>query len=198
MKLSKPEMKNLILEIFPLLSTEDIDFFLEITTYKNVRKGKIITDKVNNPNQMFFILEGFVRGFITDDQGQEKTILLRNKGHFIGDIGRIFYNSPPKYTYEAIKDVHVLYLDYNQFESIALEKPILSMLLINILKEIILVQSSRIESMILMNAKNRYLSLIKNNPDFLKEVQAKHIANYIGITPVSLSRIQKEIKNSEL
>ncbi|MBL1222375.1 Crp/Fnr family transcriptional regulator [Chryseobacterium sp. L7] len=40
----------------------------------------------------------------------------------------------------------------------------------------------------------RYKDLMTNNPDLLKRVQLGHIASYLGITQVSLSRIRAEIK----
>jgi hypothetical protein len=39
-------------------------------------------------------------------------------------------------------------------------------------------------------ADERYLHLIKDHKDVLKRVPLKYIASYLGITPVSLSRIR--------
>jgi len=43
-------------------------------------------------------------------------------------------------------------------------------------------------------AVERYRELIGNDPDLLQRVQLIHIASYLGITPVSLSRIRAELK----
>lgn len=43
-------------------------------------------------------------------------------------------------------------------------------------------------------AKERYLELLKTNSDLIQRVQLGHIASYLGITQVSLSRIRAEIK----
>jgi CRP-like cAMP-binding protein len=43
-------------------------------------------------------------------------------------------------------------------------------------------------------AVERYKDLINNDPDLLQRVQLSHIASYLGITPVSLSRIRAELK----
>ncbi len=40
----------------------------------------------------------------------------------------------------------------------------------------------------------RYKDLMTNKPDLLKRVQLGHIASYLGITQVSLSRIRAEMK----
>lgn len=43
-------------------------------------------------------------------------------------------------------------------------------------------------------AIERYKELMNTNPDLLQRVQLIHIASYLGITPVSLSRIRAELK----
>jgi hypothetical protein len=65
----------------------------------------------------------------------------------------------------------------------------------NIFKEIIILQNYRIETLISMTAEERYLDLIKKNPTFLEKAYAKYIADFLGITPVSLSRIIQFIRN---
>jgi len=40
------------------------------------------------------------------------------------------------------------------------------------------------------SASERYLELLKGRPDLIKRVQLGHIASYLGITQVSLSRIR--------
>jgi CRP-like cAMP-binding protein len=44
------------------------------------------------------------------------------------------------------------------------------------------------------NAKERYLHLKKTMSGLMKDTPQYHIASYLGITPVSLSRIKKELK----
>lgn len=43
-------------------------------------------------------------------------------------------------------------------------------------------------------ATERYKELLKDNSDLIQRVQLGHIASYLGITQVSLSRIRAEIK----
>ncbi|KAA5824487.1 Crp/Fnr family transcriptional regulator [Algibacter amylolyticus] len=51
----------------------------------------------------------------------------------------------------------------------------------------------RLISRQLGTARERYIELLENNPDLIKRVQLGHIASYLGITQVSLSRIRAEI-----
>jgi CRP-like cAMP-binding protein len=51
----------------------------------------------------------------------------------------------------------------------------------------------RINSLLAMTAKERYLEFIKLYPNLLLRVPQWMIASYLGITPESLSRVRREI-----
>jgi CRP-like cAMP-binding protein len=44
------------------------------------------------------------------------------------------------------------------------------------------------------DATARYLSFKQNNPGLEEKVSQYHVASYLGITPVALSRIRKNLK----
>jgi len=44
------------------------------------------------------------------------------------------------------------------------------------------------------SATDRYLDLLKNKPDLIRRVQLGHIASYLGISQVTLSRIRADLK----
>jgi len=51
---------------------------------------------------------------------------------------------------------------------------------------------SRMLSMITETAEQRYIELLKSNPDIFQHAPLKNIASFLGITDTSLSRIRKE------
>jgi len=195
MKLSKKEIETIFSKQFPFLSKKDLDCFLEITNYKKKKKKEVIIGTENRSDKLFFILKGYVRGFTIDPCGTEQNILLREEGYFVGDADKLFYNAPQKYTYVAITKTHYLSLKYSDFEKLALNNPAISKLLLHVLKEIISTQGKRIESLISTKAKIRYQILAEIKPEFIKKVSSKHIASFLGITPVSLSRITNSISS---
>ena len=50
-----------------------------------------------------------------------------------------------------------------------------------------------VASYILNNPEERYLGLFKRQPELFNRVPQHMLATYLGITPVSLSRIRKRI-----
>ena len=57
-------------------------------------------------------------------------------------------------------------------------------------------QNQQIEIMTL-SAEERYLGLMKNQPEILQRIPQKHIASYLGITTQSLSRIRAKISKPD-
>ena len=52
----------------------------------------------------------------------------------------------------------------------------------------------RLISLLFTNASERYMKLIRNNPELLQRMPLECLASYLGITPVSLSRIRAKLK----
>jgi len=181
-------------EKLPNLSLKDIDAFLGITTYHNLN-NEIVLDIDDKSKKAFLILKGTVRGYIVSNDGIEKNIMIRSEGIFIADVRRLFNDEPQKFTFKSIGEVHILLFNYNDFETLANNNLNIMQLYLNILKEAVVRLMYRVESLTTMTNEESYLDIIKLNPNFLKKIYSKHLANYLGITNVSLSRIMKRIKN---
>ena len=62
-----------------------------------------------------------------------------------------------------------------------------------VFQKIIRQMLKRLESFVLYSPEERYQLYIKDYPNIVNRVPDKYIANVLGITPVSLSRIRKRI-----
>ncbi|MFK5878701.1 MAG: Crp/Fnr family transcriptional regulator [Flavobacteriaceae bacterium] len=181
-------------ELLPQLEDKYRQKFLNICTYTKLKNKDIVISEGNTTKKASFILSGIVRGFIVTDKGEEKTILLRGKGIFVAYPDSVFHDVPAKYNYESIGETELLAFKSEDFEALANREEAIKNLYLGILKEAVSVLNYRVETMITMNNEERYIDLVKRNPEFLKSTYKKDIANYLGITPVSLSRIIKRIK----
>ena len=194
MHFTTKEIFTTLSKLFPDLTKKDINAFMGISTYKKVDKNKVIQKSGIQTKKVFLILKGTVRGYIVDEKGVETTILIRSTGIFVADTGKLFTDEPTTMTFNSIEETNILLFNYNDFESIANENPKFMQILLNALKEVITRLFYRVESLTAMTPEERYKDLLLLNPNFLKITSAKYIANFLGITPQSLSRIQKRIK----
>ena len=189
------EIYTALTKVLPNLNEKDLEDFLSITTYKKVGKNEIILKSGIQTKKVFLILNGTVRGYITNEKGDEITILIRSNGIFVADTGTLFTDEPQEMTFKSIEETHILLFSYKDFESLANENPRIMQLHLHALKEAIARLFYRIKSLITMTPEERYKDILEFNPNFLKTTNAKYLANYLGITQQSLSRIKKRIKN---
>lgn len=187
--------KALIAGFFPFLKPKDIEELFSICQYKSFKNREIVFSSGSTHRKAALILSGFVRGYIIDSEGEEKNIILRVEGTFMGVPEWLFSNNPTKYDFEAIMDCELLVFNLTDLEELAKHNTALFELYSWGLKDNITTMLARIESMVMLTPEERYLNLLKKYPHFFQAVFHKHIANYLGITPVSLSRIIKRLKN---
>ncbi len=194
MRLSNSEIKDLVINYFPNLGEEEIDLFLSITRYKRANNKELIL-KIGKPNNILvFILKGVARAYNTNEKGQELNNYIRAEGHLMGDA-KTFGNEALTLSIEAIGEIHYLKLDMIEFENLGYENPKLMKFYLSFLKEIILTLSYRLNTFVTMSSEERYLDLIKWNPILIETTFDKHIASFLGITPLTIHRIKKKLKN---
>ena len=127
------------------------------------------------------------------ENGDEVTVLLRWENQFVTSHDSILWHKPSRFIYQALEDTTLIEMDYNKAQEIADRNPLLANNR-NILLTHMLAQSiDRVESFVLLSAKERYLKLVHEKPDIVNRVPDKYLSTYLGITPVSLSRIRKRI-----
>lgn len=157
------------------------------------QKNHILMHADKIENNIYFIKRGLVRAFsvINDSEvsfwfGREGEAILSMKSYVHREKG-----------YESIQLLEDC--DFYKINSEALQSLFLQDIHIanwgRVFAEDELIKTEeRFISRISMNATERYLQLLKQNPDLLLRVQLGHIASYLGITQVSLSRIRADIR----
>ena len=197
MELKKNEIKCILKKLLPNLPIRGIDSLIKISTYSIKQNKEIISKSGQHSKKVYLILKGSLRGYIINENGIEKNVLLRSEGVFIADAVGLFKNKPQKYTFETIGKTKLLVFDFKEFESLAYKNPIILRLYLTVLKEAIVRLTYRIDSLITLTNEERYLKLTKLDPLFLRSAYSKHVADFLGMTPVSLSRIMKRIRNKK-
>lgn len=184
-------IQQLLTSTFSFLKEDDVNKLLEIGSYQKLGNKEIIIKCGDNNPISFFILKGMVRGYFTNAKGEEKNIFLRPEHTVTGAPECLFHNQPTKYTFESILETKLFIFNNNDLQALGAQYPNFHQIYIKSLQENVLTLISRVESLIDLSPAERYEALLQQSPQFFQTAFNKHIANYLGITPVSLSRIIK-------
>lgn len=175
------------------LSLSDVQVLIKATKTKSYAPSEHIIKAGETKKEVFFIQKGLVRAYKVNEKGNEITTLIRWENQIVASPDILFFDQPSELFFEALERTEVLYLNYDVLQTIISENPKLEAnrkyILQNVLKEAL----KRIDSFVLCSPEERYLNFIKGNPEIVNRVPDKYIANVLGITPVSLSRIRKRI-----
>jgi CRP-like cAMP-binding protein len=188
--------KQILKSTYPFLTDDDVKALLGISQYRVFHNKEVIIKRGQNSKTSFFILKGMVRGYFINKKGEEKNIFLRPEHTITGAPESLFHNQPTKYTFESILETELLVFKFNELQALGRKHPNLIQVNIEGLQENILTLISRVESLIDLTPEERYEALLERSPQFFRTAFNKHIANYLGITAVSLSRIIKRRSKS--
>lgn len=197
-RIKNSDIKEIIQEKYPFLDNNDINDLLAIGTLKQVKNKEIIISAGTKSRILFFILKGTFRGYFLNKEREEMNIFLRQAPSFFGPTDSLFDDIPTKFNIEAILPATILIFDIDELEKLAFKNYAIFRLYIMETKSHIQNLVYRIESLIDKQPQERYEDLLKKNPKLFQAAFNKHIANFLGVTPVSLSRIMKRIKNNPI
>ena len=195
--MTKKEIKGVLVNTFDFLEESDIELLLKIATYKNCVNKTVLISSNKSSNGLFFILKGMIRGYFTNSEGEEINVFLRPEHTLTCSPQTLLDETPSKYTFETVLETDVLIFSFDQLDTIKEKNKNIARLFEYGLIENIQTLIYRVESFVALTPEERYNDLFKKSQKLFKSAFNKHIANYLGITPVSLSRISKRKKEQD-
>ena len=190
------QIKQIISSTYPFLKDTDIQQLLTIAKYRTLKNREVFIQAGQNSKKVFFILSGMTRAYFINQKGEEKNIFLRQEHTMSGAPDSLFQNKPTKYTFESILNTQLLIFSFEKIQQLGEQFPNINKVHLAALHENIQTLLFRVESLIDKLPEERYEELLERSPQFFQTAFNKHIANYLGITPNSLSRIIKRKKES--
>ena len=162
---------------------------LEISTEIKFHKGIDVQSIGHTCKTIYFVKQGCVRiYYFKEDIDITESFEFENA--FVARAESLFTGKPSRKAIQAIEDTSLIAIDSTKLFKLFKLHHDLETLFRNIIEASYVSTVNRIESLQFNSAEERYLNLIKDYSNILKRVPLKFIASYLGITPVSLSRIR--------
>jgi CRP-like cAMP-binding protein len=145
-------------------------------------------------NAIYLIQRGLLRLYYTDAEGRERNKAFYGDGDITGPVSAIMTDHPASFAIQALEPCEVLAVDLQQLLSLAPSEPEVSRLVITLLSEAFMRNEQREMLLLTCNAEQRYRWMLDHQPELMARIPQYHIAAYLGIDAVSLSRIKRKIK----
>lgn len=175
------------------ISEEEVGQFLKGVEVKSFKRQETLSTAERIPNEIFFINKGIIRVFITDREGVEHTVHFALEHQFIADYSNFILQQPSCYTLQALEDSEVIVLPRTTIEwgyRNLKEGQKMGRL---VAEFYFIYQDNRIKNSYIRTPKERYDSITEIFPNIHNRVPQHMIASYLGITPIHLSRLKKQV-----
>ncbi len=167
---------------------------LRHVTIKSFDKGEILIKEGSTKKEVYFIRKGLIRSYSSDDMEDEITFQLYPEYNVVSNIHMLLFDEPSQFSYQALERTKVYVIDHASFVEVTTNNP--KYLEINrryLGRRAMKLAFQRVESFVFLSPEQRYKKYVIDYPNIINRAPDKYIANVLGITPVSLSRIRKRI-----
>lgn len=160
-------------------------YITEIT----VRPRTVLLNEGDVPRKIFFVRKGCLRASLSS-RGKEITFQFFFEGDAVVSIEGFRKAQPSPISITAVEACELSVLKKEGFDLILRENPEVKDLLLELAFQRFSDYSRLFLSHLRDTPRQRYLALMHEDPRLLERVPQRYIASYLGVTPVSLSRIR--------
>ena len=175
------------------VSEESFQKLEQLTVYKKVPSGTVISEPGIIPTKLYMIISGVIAAFVTSESGKHFTKRLFISFSFAGALTAILKKEPSEVTYKALTDCEMFEIDFEDFKNLCKQDFEIGRLYVKILEHVFIAYEERNLDLMRLDATEQYLKLRKQIPNIDNLIPQYQIASYLNITPVQLSRIRKKL-----
>lgn len=159
-------------------------------------KNEYLIRQGDKPQRLAIIVSGIFRVFCITESGDDKTLAFRTKGMALAAYTPFLENRRTWFSIQALEAGELIYILLDDFKRLVQGHPCWEKATKEYFIGLYIEKEEREKSFLTEDAKTRYLRFKMKNPELEKQIHNFHIASYLGISPVSLSRIRGELKKS--
>ena len=191
--MTETETLRMALSKFADLGEDDFNLSLPFWQLKEYKKGEFYNPYKSICKYLGFITAGFFRSYLIDEKGDEKNIFLFPTHQIVVTYKSFIHQVPCDYYTQAMTEAQTLCISLEDLQSLYKKSHGWERFGRLVAEKAFDIAIDRAEGMLFKTAEERYLDLVKQQPDIFNNIPLYHISSYLGIAGPSLSRIRKRI-----
>lgn len=178
-------------QIEKIVSLTDSEFAYILSHFetKKIKKHQFIVQEGQLVEYDFFVLQGCLKSYLTDATGKEHIIQFGLPDWWITDYEAYYYQTKATVSIDCIEDCELLCLSIENREKLCAEMHKVEHFFRKKTNRRNVALQQRIFLLMSATAKERYDKLLEQYPQLLQKVPKKLIAQYLGVTRETLSRL---------
>lgn len=190
------EMLANVLQQIDVISTSNLQKVLDKFEFISFDKETAILKESEIPKYIYFVAKGIVRVYYKTD-GRQIIDWFAEEGTFIGNLYGYITKSGFD-IYESIEEVELLRATYADIEHLLSHVHEIERVARKTIELYYVQYIERSHQLKGLSAEEKYRLFLRNYEKFVSRIPLKYIADYLGITSETLSRIRaKELKKKK-
>ncbi len=180
------------LQLFQVFTNEEWAKYCSYLTCRILKNKEVLVEVGKVCQDIFFLDEGAIRYFRFKD-GAVLTNYFSFKGELIAAYRSFVTGQKCTIGLESIGNTKVLVLSKKDFDLLCADEAFafkMEQMRRRVAEYLALCYEERLHSFLNESPEERYLELMHDNAEVFLKIPQHYIANYLGITSVSLSRIR--------
>ncbi|SDZ65129.1 cAMP-binding domain of CRP or a regulatory subunit of cAMP-dependent protein kinases [Variovorax sp. YR266] len=141
----------------------------------------------------FWVERGLLRLFYIDSEGRESNKNFHAEDAFIWPVTEMMRREPAAFFIAALTPATVWRLPYGALQASVGALPSWTALQLHALAGLLDDKMRREQVFLQCTARQRYEALLRERPEWTGRIPLRHLASYLGMTDVSLSRLRAEM-----
>lgn len=155
-----------------------------------LERNDYLKDYQSIDTNVYFVESGSLRIF-TIDEGEERNIRFGYNNNIIVSLDSFISGQPSDFIMQAIKKTTLSVASKADFMNLIHSSQEHVLWYQKLLEDLVLQQIEREKDLLTNSPKLRYERVLRRSPRLFQEIPHKHIANYLRMTPETLSRLKK-------
>ena len=189
--MTNDNIQNLMRQITGF-SDAELELAMKHFELKNIKKKTILLKAGDTAQELYFIVSGCMRLFYEKD-GADISAYFFTDMMFAGAYDSFVSRQPSRHSIETSEDCQLLTISYKGWQQLFIELPKMNGFVLKIIEERFISLHKLYTSLILDTPEERFINLQNERPDILQRIPQHQIATFLGVTPVSLSRIRNRL-----
>lgn len=190
---------DLIIEFikqYTTLNEKEISAISAQNLIRQFKKNSLILSEGQYANECYFVLKGCVRSYFLID-GIEKTTDFFLENDSITPSSYVD-KKPSTYYLSCLEDCVIAIGDEKRNKELIKRVPSLEAMIVKMSAALLNTSKTSLDDFKVLSPEMRYIKLMEARPELFQRAPLQYIASYLGITPVSLSRMRKRIATKPL
>lgn len=183
-------LRDFIAQMTPI-PDQEWNYFLTLLRTRNLKTDEHFMKEGDICTDIGFVQSGLLCSYYLMIDGSESVVKFSLPGNPVGGYVGMILKQPNGYYCKALEPTSLLLLNFNDLQKLYDRHHCWERMGRHVAETLYVQKELREKEFLIDDAKTRYQNFKKQRPDLIEKVPQYLIASFLGMTPVSLSRIKK-------